>query len=58
MLALAKRFEKSETGATSFEYGLVATGIALAMIISAGAHGEQLKTAFAKLWSQSITAGE
>jgi len=25
MLALAKRFEKSETGATSFEYGLVAT---------------------------------
>jgi pilus assembly protein Flp/PilA len=58
MLELTKRFTKDETGATAIEYGLIAAGIFLGIIMVVGALGAQLKTTFAKTSSQLATAGK
>jgi pilus assembly protein Flp/PilA len=46
MSNLIARFVKDESGATAIEYGLIATLIALAIIVAAGSVGTQLDTKF------------
>ena len=46
---LAIRFLKDETAATAIEYGLIATGIALAIIPVLTGVGTKLKTTFSVL---------
>ena len=43
---LVTRFAKDESGATAIEYGLIATGIALAIVVTVGGVGSQLNTLF------------
>jgi pilus assembly protein Flp/PilA len=43
---LVLRFMKDETGATAIEYGLIASGIALAIVATVQALGTQLNTTF------------
>ena len=38
MKAIIKRFLRDESGATAFEYGLIAIGIAVAIIAAVQAH--------------------
>lgn len=40
------RFVKDESGATAIEYGLIATGIAVAIIIAVGTVGDSLSGMF------------
>jgi Flp pilus assembly pilin Flp len=47
MLQLSERFANAEAGATSIEYGLLAAGIAMAIIIALASHGSQLNAALA-----------
>jgi pilus assembly protein Flp/PilA len=46
MNKLVLRFMKDETGATAIEYGLIASGIALAIVVTVQALGTQLNTTF------------
>jgi pilus assembly protein Flp/PilA len=46
MKNLFKRFAKDESGATAIEYGLIAAGIAVAIIAVVNQLGTQLKTTF------------
>jgi pilus assembly protein Flp/PilA len=57
MIDLAKRFIKDESGATAIEYGLIAAGISVAIIVVVNSLGSQLKTTFTKVTSQLATAG-
>ena len=41
-----KRFFKDEEGVTAIEYGLIAAGIAVAIVLAVGAVGTQLNTLF------------
>ena len=50
------RFVKDESGATAIEYGLIAALIAVAIIISAGAVGDQLVATFDKITDELGTA--
>jgi pilus assembly protein Flp/PilA len=49
MKNLFKRFAKDESGATAIEYGLIAAGIAVAIIATVNALGTQLVTTFGKV---------
>jgi pilus assembly protein Flp/PilA len=49
MKNLITRFAKDESGATAIEYGLIATLIAVAIIVGAGALGTSLNTMFSGL---------
>lgn len=46
MTDLVKRFAKDESGATAVEYGLIAAGIAIAIIGAVHGLGTQLTTTF------------
>jgi pilus assembly protein Flp/PilA len=46
MKSLFSRFAKDESGATAIEYGLIATLIAVAIIVGAGALGGKLNDTF------------
>jgi pilus assembly protein Flp/PilA len=46
MCKTLKRFVTDESGATAIEYGLIAAGIALAIITLVPEIGEKVKTAF------------
>ncbi|MEX0852501.1 MAG: Flp family type IVb pilin [Bauldia sp.] len=46
MKSLFVRFANDESGATAIEYGLIATLIAVAIIVGATAVGSQLNTVF------------
>jgi pilus assembly protein Flp/PilA len=46
MKNLVKRFAKDESGATAIEYGLIAAGIAVAIIAVVQGVGTNLKTTF------------
>ena len=46
MKNLVKRFAKDESGATAIEYGLIAAGIALAIITIVNTLGTNLNTKF------------
>ena len=49
MTKLFPRFVKDESGATAIEYGLIATLIAVAIIVGATAVGSQLNTVFTNI---------
>ena len=46
MKNLIARFVKDESGATAIEYGLIAAGIALAIIAAVNGLGSKLNTTF------------
>jgi len=46
MANLIKRFANDESGATAIEYGLIAAGIALAIITAVGSVGTNLTAKF------------
>jgi pilus assembly protein Flp/PilA len=49
MKNLIARFVKDEAGATAIEYGLIATGIALAIIAAVNGLGTNLSLTFGKV---------
>jgi pilus assembly protein Flp/PilA len=49
MKNLVSRFLKDESGATAIEYGLIAAGIAIAIITAVQGVGTQLGTNFGKV---------
>ncbi len=51
MLTLALRFVKDDLGATAIEYGLIAAGIAVAIIAVVQGLGTQLNTTFSTVSS-------
>ena len=55
MLNLMNRFAKGESGATAIEYGLIATLIAVAMIVGATALGTKLNGVFNGLSTKLTT---
>jgi len=52
MLKLALRLAKDESGATAIEYGLIAAGIAAAIIAVVNGLGAQLNSTFSSVSSQ------
>lgn len=52
MSKLVARFVKDESGATAIEYGLIAAGIALAIITAVNTLGTTLNTKFTNVNSQ------
>lgn len=52
MKKLLARFVKDESGATAIEYGLIAAGIALAVIAVVNGIGTKLNTAFTSINTQ------
>ncbi|KJC39301.1 pilus assembly protein [Bradyrhizobium sp. LTSP885] len=49
MKNLVSRFVKDESGATAIEYGLIATGIAIAIIAAVNGVGKALSTTFTSI---------
>lgn len=49
MTNLVKRFAKDESGATAIEYGLIAAGIAVAIITAVQTIGTNLSGTFGKV---------
>ena len=52
MKTLVKRFAKDESGATAIEYGLIASGIAVAIITVVQGLGTKLNTTFSNITSK------
>jgi pilus assembly protein Flp/PilA len=53
-----KLFANDESGATAIEYGLIAAGISVAIIVVVNTLGSQLKSTFTNISSQLATAGK
>ena len=51
MKSIIKSFCKDESGATAIEYGLIAAGIAIAIITAVNGLGSQLSTNFVTISS-------
>jgi pilus assembly protein Flp/PilA len=49
MKSIIKSFFKDESGATAIEYGLIAAGIAIAIITAVNGLGTQLSTNFVSI---------
>ena len=49
MLQVLRRFVDDDRGATAIEYGLIAAGIAVAIIVTVQALGTQLTTTFSSV---------
>jgi pilus assembly protein Flp/PilA len=49
MITLVRKFWADETGATAIEYGLIAAGIALAIIAAVNGLGSKLNTKFTSI---------
>lgn len=58
MTKLLSRFYKDESGATAVEYGLIATLIAVAIMVGAGLLGSALNNRFSDLATSVDGAGE
>ena len=56
MTSLATRFLKDESGATAIEYGLIAAGISVAIIVTVNAIGSQLNNVFGYVKTQLATS--
>ncbi len=54
MKSLMNRFAKDESGATAIEYGLIATLIAVALILGATAVGTKLNSVFNGISSKLV----
>jgi pilus assembly protein Flp/PilA len=52
MKTVFQRFVKDESGATAIEYGLIAAGIAVAIISVVNGLGDKLQTTFSTVTSQ------
>lgn len=52
MKTLVSRFVKDNSGATAIEYGLIAAGIAVAIIVVVNGLGTKLNTTFGSISSQ------
>lgn len=52
MKTLVSRFVKDDSGATAIEYGLIAAGIAVAIIVVVNGLGTKLNTTFGSISSQ------
>ena len=52
MSQLLRRFRKDQSGATAIEYGLIAAGIAVAIIVVVNGLGTQLNTTFSSISTQ------
>jgi pilus assembly protein Flp/PilA len=52
MRALVLRFVSNESGATAIEYGLIAAGIAVAIIVAVNTLGTNLNTTFSSISTQ------
>ena len=57
MTNLVRRFIDDETGATAIEYGLIAAGIAVAIIVAVNAVGTDLAPWQAKTADRQLKAG-
>jgi pilus assembly protein Flp/PilA len=55
-MSLVQRFIREEKGATAIEYGLIAAGIAVVIIVAVNAVGTQLTNVFTSV-SNSLTTG-
>jgi pilus assembly protein Flp/PilA len=51
-MSLAKRFLSDESGATAIEYGLIAAGISVVIIVAVNGIGTKLDTAFSSVRDQ------
>ena len=51
MCSMLVRFQRDQSGATAIEYGLIAAGIAVAIIAVVQALGTQLNTTFSSVSS-------
>ena len=51
-----KRFIKDDSGATAIEYGLIAAGIAVAIITAVGAVGTDLSGLFGRVSAALVAA--
>jgi pilus assembly protein Flp/PilA len=51
-MSLAKRFLSDESGATAIEYGLIAAGISIVIIVAVNGIGTKLDTAFSSVRDQ------
>ena len=52
MKKLVRRFLNDDSGATAIEYGLIATGISVAIIVAVNTIGTNLNTTFSSISSQ------
>jgi len=52
MKNLVTRFAKDESGATAIEYGLIAAGIGVAIVVTVGGVGSALNTMFTTVKSK------
>jgi len=52
MLRLLARFAKDQSGATAIEYGLIAAGISVAIIVAVNTLGTNLNTTFSSISTQ------
>ena len=53
-----KEFLRDDSGATAIEYGLIAAGISVAIILTVNQLGGQLKNTFSKVSSSLANAGK
>jgi pilus assembly protein Flp/PilA len=58
MTTLVKRFADDESGATAIEYGLIAAGIAVAIIVAVNAVGTDLNSLFGRVSAKLNAAGK
>ena len=52
LLDLLARFRTDESGATAIEYGLIAAGISVAIIVAVNTIGTDLNTTFSSISTQ------
>ena len=58
MTNLVRRFIDDESGATAIEYGLIAAGIAVAIIVAVNAVGTDLNSLFGRVSAKLNAAGK
>ena len=58
MKNLLARFVKDESGATAIEYGLIASGIAVAIIVAVNLVGTNLNLVWANISGKLLTASQ
>lgn len=56
MKNLVARFVRDESGATAIEYGLIAAGISVAIIVVVGTLGDKVKATFESIETKMRTA--
>jgi pilus assembly protein Flp/PilA len=53
-----RRFLKDESGATAIEYGLIAVGVSVVIVLVVNAMGSQLKTSYTHVNTELGKAGK